>query len=437
VFEELTLDRGLRLGLDSLAFEEPTAVQSAVVPPALAGRDIHATAETGSGKTLAYLLPIAQHILAESDHAQEGTLALILVPTRELARQILKAARQLLKHTRLSVAGITGGADFKYQRALLRKDPEIVVATPGRLLEHCDKRSIALDALQTLVLDEADRMLDMGFRDDVLRIAAACSDTRQTMMLSATHGHGGVQNIAATLLRVPEVVMLKERQQAHSTIEHRLILADSEEHKDRLLVALTTGDEFKRLLVFANKRSTAIRLANLLKEHSVRCAALHGDLRTEQRKQVVAQFHDNKFDVLCASDVAARGLDLKAVDGVINYDMPRSGDDYTHRTGRTGRAGAAGVAITLLVAREWNLMISIQRYLGITFDRQTVPGLKARYSGPKQRKSDGRAAGKKKKPKTKSAKNARPAKRKPARARPGKSGKSNASNDGFAPLKKK
>lgn len=449
MFAEIPFDRSLRLGLDALEFTEPTPVQSAVVPLALQGRDIQVSAETGSGKTFAYLLPLAQRILQESTTQQDGTLALILVPTRELARQVLKQTRQLLTKTNLSAAGITGGADFKYQKAVLRKDPEIVIATPGRWLEHCRKGSVKLDHLQTLVLDEADRMLDLGFRDDVIAIAKHCASNHQTLMLSATLGHGGVKQIAQALLKNPERIELALPRQPHSAIAHQLILADSVAHKDKLLAALLDRSTFRRALVFANKRTTAARLANVLKGESVRCGALHGEMSTEERTHVMQQFHSDKIDVLCASDVAARGLDVKGVDIVINYDMPYSGDDYTHRTGRTGRAGATGVAVTLLVASEWNLMISIQRYLGLSFERKVLAGLKARYNGPKKQKSDGRATGSKKK-KTSPArkkKNAGKAKKKEAAPKKAAASKktaqrnsansTTAKNDGFAPLKKR
>lgn len=443
MFAEIPFDRSLRLGMDGLEFAEPTPVQNAVVPVALTGRDIQVTAETGSGKTLAYLIPLAQKILEREDKQSEGTLALVLVPTRELARQVLKQTRYLLTKTKLTAAGITGGADFKYQKALLRKDPEIVVATPGRWLEHCRKGSVKLDFLQTLVLDEADRMLDLGFREDVITIAQQCSNKRQTLMLSATPGHGGVKQIAHTLLENPERITLVEPRQPHSAIAHRLVLADSVAHKDKLLAALLDRTPFRRALVFANKRTTAARLSKVLRAESVRCGALHGEMSTEERTHVMHQFHGDKIDVLCASDVAARGLDVKGVDIVVNYDIPYSGDDYLHRTGRTGRAGASGIAVSLLVATEWNLMISIQRYLGLEFERQALAGLKAKYDGPKKQKSDGRAAGTKKK-KTKPATTRKKAAGKSAKKPASKYGSSKTkskpkttTNDGFAPLKKR
>ncbi|MFT4615681.1 MAG: ATP-dependent RNA helicase SrmB [Bacteroidia bacterium] len=435
VFEELGLDRRLQLGLDALEFAEPTEVQQAVVPQALQGVDLLVSAETGSGKTLAYLLPLAQRILASNDTTSTGTLALILVPTRELARQILKHARQLIDKTPLNAQAITGGADFKFQKALLRKDPEILIATPGRLLEHCERKSADLSCLQTLILDEADRMLDMGFREEVLKLCAFAHPKRQVQLLSATLSHRGVRNIASDLLHEPITVALGDMRQAHANIFHQRVLADSQEHKDQLLVALLNKGGFQRALVFANKRSTAQRLAGFIAYKGLRAAALHGELTTEERKKVVNQIQDNKIDILCASDVAARGLDVEGIDLVINYDMPHNGKDYLHRTGRTGRAGAKGLAITLVAAMEWNLMISIQRFLNTEFEPRSMPGLKARYAGPKKQKTSGKAAGSKKK------KNKTTDPKAKARARDRKNtGKrrtnSKQANDGFAPPKK-
>ncbi|TDG14829.1 DEAD/DEAH box helicase [Seongchinamella unica] len=436
MLEQIELDRGLRLGLDELGFDTPTDVQLQVIPAALEGHDLRVSAETGSGKTLAYLLPGAQRILAQPIDPQAGALMVILVPTRELARQVLKNCRDLIQKTPLSAQAITGGADFKYQKALLRKNPEIIIATPGRLLEHCEKGSADLSALRTLVLDEADRMLDLGFRDEVLKVAGFCGEQRQVILLSATLKHKGLGGVAREIMDNPRSIAVGEVRQPHSSIHHQRILADSQEHKDKLLVALMEQGGFTRALVFANKRINAQRLAGLLKHHGLRCGCLHGELTTEERKHVLAQLRDSKIDILCASDVAARGLDVKDIDLVVNYDVPHKGDDYLHRTGRTGRAGASGLAISLVSASEWNLMVSIQRYLNLEFEQRALPGLKARYSGPKKTKGSGKAAGSKKK-RSKS-----PADKAKSRARNQKSkGKRGASksvsSDGFAPLMKK
>jgi ATP-dependent RNA helicase SrmB len=440
VFEALSLDRQLRLGIDALELSEATEVQKLAVPAALAGDDLLVSAETGSGKTLAYLIPLSQKILTTPSDKQLGTLAVILVPTRELARQVLKQCRQLLAMSPLKAQAITGGADFKYQKAQLRNDPEIVVATPGRLLEHCQKRSVDFGSLQTLVLDEADRMLDMGFREDVVAIAEFCVADPQVLLLSATLSHRGVGSIAETLLRSPKKIAVGQVRQPHSSITHQLILADSQEHKDKLLSALLQQGGFQRALVFSNKRLTADRLAKLLRYQKLRCACLHGEMSTEERKKVMHQFHDGKVNVVCASDLAARGLDVKDIDLVINFDIPYSGDNYLHRTGRTGRAGAQGLAVSLVNATEWNRMISIERYLALQFERRSLSGLKAKYSGPKKVKSSGKAAGSKKK-KTKStedkSKSRQRNQKNRGKRRTASTDAPTTSNDGFAPLKKK
>jgi len=440
VFEELQLDRHLRLGIDALALDEATEVQKLTVPVALQNKDLLVSAETGSGKTLAYLIPLAQKVLTASATRQTGTLALILVPTRELARQVLKQCRQLLVMSPIQAQAITGGADFKYQKAQLRKDPEIVIATPGRFLEHCQKRSADLGILQTLVLDEADRMLDMGFREDVVKLAMLSATNKQVLLLSATLSHRGVGDIAETLLQSPQHIAVGQVRQPHSSITHQLILADSQEHKNKLLCALVQEGGFHRALVFSNKRTTAVRLSDFLRHEGLRCGCLHGEMSTEERKHVMHQFHEGKVAIVCASDLAARGLDVSGIDLVVNYDIPFSGDNYLHRTGRTGRAGAKGLAISLVSASEWNMMIGIERYLALRFERRTVTGLKAKYSGPKKLKSSGKASGAKKK-KTKPTvdkSKTRTRNQKNVGKRREKSTDGTAVvNDGFTPLTKK
>lgn len=432
-FADYVLDPRLRLGLTELGLSVPTEVQSAVLPLALAGGDLRVSAETGSGKTLAYLLPAAQDILANPASRHEATLAVVLVPTRELARQVVKVARTLLAKSPLQADALTGGADFKYQRAMLRKNPEILVATPGRLLEHCERGSADLSDLRTLILDEADRMLELGFREEVLKLASAASGRKQTLMLSATLGYRGLGALGKDLLSQPETVEASEERRAHRNIFHQRVLADGPEHKDRLLVALLKAGGYKRVLVFANKRITAQRLSGLLSHHDFRAGVLHGELSTEARKAAVARFADTKVDILSASDVAARGLDIPDIDLVINYDVPYSGDDYIHRTGRTGRAGANGLAISLVSAAEWNRMIGIQRYLSLELESRELPGLKARYGGPRKQKSSGKAAGNAKRKKQGAKKKDRLRDRK-AKGRPRRS---ESGNDGFAPLTRK
>jgi ATP-dependent RNA helicase SrmB len=440
LFADLPLDRRLHLGLESMELTQPTEVQQAVIPVALEGGDLMISAETGSGKTLAYLIPIVETLLGESSSPGNGPLALILVPTRELARQVLKQCRKLTIKAPVDVQGITGGADFKYQKALLRKNAAILIATPGRLLEHCEKGSADLSALKILVLDEADRVLDMGFRDDVLRINGFCPGEKQVLMLSATLKQKGLGGIARELLDNPQTITVGRVRDPHSSIFHQMILADNAQHKDKLLIALLQEGGFERALVFSNKRATAQRLAGLLAYNKLRCATLHGEMSTEERKLVMARFGDGKLDIVSASDLAARGLDVKNIDLVVNYELPRKGDDYLHRTGRTGRAGARGTAVSLVSHSEWNLMAAITRYLNLDFEKRTLPGLKAKYNGPKATKSSGKATGsKKKQPATAADKNKSRHRNQKNKGKPRANGggKKNVDNDGFAPLMKK
>jgi ATP-dependent RNA helicase SrmB len=440
VLEQLQLDRRLRLALDDLAFTTATTVQDQAIPAALAGQDLLISAETGSGKTLAYLIPLVQQLLTPDELPAAGPAALVLVPTRELARQVLKQCRALLSKTPLKACGITGGADFRYQQSLLRRNPELVVATPGRLLEHCERGRLDLSQLRWLVLDEADRMLDMGLREDVLKINGCCPPKRQVMMVSATLHQRNLGALSRALLDDPLTVAVGSSRQPHSSIAHQVVLADSREHKDKLLIALLERGGFQRALIFANKRSTAARLAGLVKYHKLPGACLHGEMSTEERRRVINLFSEGGISIVCASDVAARGLDIRDIDLVINYDLPHSGDDYLHRTGRTGRAGTRGTALSLVGAGDWNLMISIQRYLQLDFERCSVAGLKARFNGPKKQKNSGKAAGGKKKKTRRTPQEKRGSRQRNRKNRGKRSpgGDSAApANDGFAPLMKK
>lgn len=436
------LDRRLQLALEEQGLTSPTEVQAAVLPPALAGRDLRISSPTGSGKTLSYLLPVIQFLLTGLPSQSEGPLALVLVPTRELARQVLKEARQLLAKTRLRAEALTGGADFRYQQSLLRRNPELLIGTPGRLVDHLGRGSLPLSQVRILVLDEADRMLEMGFREDVMSLAGACPVQRQTLLLSATLHDSRVTAISEQLQRDPGDIACG----LPVGIVHQRILADSQGHKEQLLQALI-GNSPGRQLVFANKRATAARLAKMLQAAGLRAACLHGELSTEERKAVMQRFNQGSLQVVVASDLAARGLDVEDIQRVIHYDTPFGGDDYLHRAGRTGRAGASGESVLLVDASEWNRMISIQRFMQIEFAPRALPGLKARYAGPKKQRASGKAAGTRKK-KADAGKKASAGKGKgkakagtgkpaPKRARGRLKAAPLAGNDGFAPLMKK
>jgi len=447
LFTELSpanpLNERLIKALEKQGFEQPTPVQEQSIPAALAGKDLLVSAETGSGKTAAFLLPMLNKLLA-SDAPNTGTRALVLVPTRELARQVLKNCEALASFSHLKAGLIIGRENFQIQKALFRKNPEILIATPGRLVEHLDQNTPDFKDLEVLVLDEADRMLDMGFGEDVLKITHACNKERQTLLYSATLNQKGLKPMIEKVLTDPQKLLLNSVRDQHQSIRQQIILADDTGHKERLLLALLTREKYEKALIFTNTRAKADVLGEMLFKSEVRSGVLHGDMEQEHRNRVVERLRTGHINALVASDVAARGLDIKGIDLVINFDMARSGDDYLHRIGRTGRAGETGLAVSLIIDPEWNLMAGIERYLGQKFERRVIEGLVGHYKGPKKLKASGKAAGSKKKKQTKkeAAKKAPKSKtRKRNEQRVGKRRSvktdSQPQNTGFAPLKKK
>lgn len=396
MFSQFELHKFLQQAIDDLGYVEPTPVQEAVIPLALEQADLRISAETGSGKTAAFLLPTLQQLLSRRFDGT-GTRALVLVPTRELAAQVYAHCRELTRHTSLKQVLITGGDNFGLQMKLLEPQPEVVIATPGRLVKLLDQGSADFSHLEVLVLDEADRMLDMGFSDEVMTIVEQCSPNRQTILLSATLGSKGLRGLADAVLTEPELVTLSTVQEKHSTIRHQVVLADDVEHKLKLLSWLLANEDYKRCIVFANSREHADRVGGYLVTNERRVGVLHGEKDQAQRNRVMSLLYAKAFDVLVATDVAARGLDIEGVDLVINFDMPRRGDAYVHRTGRTGRAGHEGLAISLIAPLEWNLMAGIERYLRQQFERRRIKELRGNYTGPKKLKASGKAAGSKKK----------------------------------------
>ncbi len=403
MFPELELHQCLTKALELKGFNEPTEVQSAAVPATLEGKDLLVSAETGSGKTAAFLIPIIQKMLVD-DTPKNGVRAVILTPTRELARQIEKHAKELIKFSRLLAHAITGGDDFKYQRSLFRKNPEIIVATPGRLKEHLEKGSIDFADLEFLVLDEADRMLDMGFTEDVMIIADSCRAERQTLLYSATLDGRKLQHAIPLLLNEPETIALSSPTQANESIVQQIILTDDERHKTLLLLRLLEKGNYRKVIVFTNTKIQTSKLAGWLRYKDIHCGVLHGDMTQDGRNEEMARMRNGKLKVLIATDVAARGLDVKGIDIVINFDMPYSVEDFVHRTGRTARAGASGLAITFVAARDWNMKAKIEREAGIKFEQEILKGIEAKYKGPKKLKSSGKAASTKKRDDDKSKK---------------------------------
>ncbi len=432
MFAQLNLHERLLRALQENDFIEPTPVQQQAIPVILAGRDLRATAQTGSGKTAAFLLPVLHQLLSLEQEAP-ATRVLILVPTRELARQILDEVERFSRYTFLQSGMVIGGEGFKEQAALLRKIPDVLVATPGRLLEHIQAGSMPAGEVRWLILDEADRMLDMGFAEDMQAIIEACGNRQQTLLFSATTGGRALREIAQSVLHNPEHLMLNPVSQLSDTTRQQIITAESPGHKEKLLSWLLSNENYRKAMVFTNTRAMADQLYGRLRARDYRVFVLHGEKDQQERKQALDRFSQGSERVLLATDVAARGLDIEGVDLVINYDMPRSGDEYVHRIGRTGRGGEDGLAISLIEHLDWNLMSSIQRYLKQDFEKRLLPGLKGNYHGPKKVKSSGKAAGTKKK-KT-AGKAARPA-RKPSRS-PAPTRSRLVSDDGHSPLRRR
>ncbi|QVM90058.1 DEAD/DEAH box helicase [Pseudomonas entomophila] len=436
VFSQFALHERLLKAVAELKFVEPTPVQAAAIPLALQGRDLRVTAQTGSGKTAAFVLPLLNRLVDLSGPRVE-IRALILLPTRELAQQTLKQVQLFSQFTYIKSGLVTGGEDFKEQAAMLRKVPDVLIGTPGRLLEQLNAGNLDLSHVKVLILDEADRMLDMGFAEDMERLCKECENREQTLLFSATTGGAALRDIIGKVLKDPEHLMLNSVSQLAEGTRQQIITADHDQHKEQIVQWLLANETYQKAIIFTNTRALADRIYGHLVAKEVKAFVLHGEKDQKDRKLAIDRFKDGGSKVLVATDVAARGLDIDGLDLVINFDMPRSGDEYVHRIGRTGRAGGEGLAISLITHNDWNLMSSIERYLKQQFERRVIKEVKGTYSGPKKVKASGKAAGTKKKKvekKTGADKKAA-AKRKPA-AKP-KAKAPLASADGLAPLKKR
>ena len=443
LFDQFALHERLLKAVAELKFVEPTPVQSAAIPPALEGRDLRVTAQTGSGKTAAFVLPMLNRLIGDAQ-PRVDVRALILLPTRELAQQTLKEVERFAQFTFIKSAMITGGEDFKVQAAILRKVPDILIGTPGRMIEHLNAGTLILKDVELLILDEADRMLDMGFADDVQRLVNECAKRQQTLLFSATSGGAALREMVASVLRDPLHLQLNRVSELNEGTRQQIITAESVEHKEKLVHWLLANETYKKAVIFTNTRVQADRLYGRLVAEGVKVFVLHGEKDQKDRKLAIERLKQGAVKILVATDVAARGLDVEGLDLVINFDMPRSGDEYVHRIGRTGRAGAEGLAISLICHGDWNLMSSVERYLKQNFERRNIKELKAAYQGPKKLKASGKAAGSKKKKedkkkagdkKAKSA--AKPTAKRPKNAKREAPASQVVSADGMAPLKRK
>ena len=397
MFDQLLSHPDLLRAVAAFGFTTPTDVQTQTVPVVLEGHDVFATAQTGSGKTLAWLLPIVQQLLNAAPLRLPR--ALIVLPTRELAQQIADVAKQLTRELPVRIALVTGSEDhFSQQKMLRRGGYDIVIGTPGRLQERLEDGFLVLDHVSYVVLDEADRLLDMGFAHTVTHLARACASPHQTLLFSATEGNLKLRRLSEDVLNTPKRLRITPARHVSEHIRHQLITADSAEQKREQVAWLLQHSEFDKAVVFCNTREHAELLYGRLARQKLPVFILHGECDRRMRTLAVERLRTGKVKALIATDVAARGLDVEGLELVINLDVPRRGDDYLHRVGRTGRADAQGLAITLAMHFEWNLMASIARYLKLgNVERRIIETLPARYQGPEKVKASGKAAGTRKK----------------------------------------
>lgn len=376
MFEQFELDSALLGGIKNAGYVKPTSIQSLALPAAMAGKDVLASAPTGTGKTAAFILPIAQHLLDYPRTKPGFPRVLILSPTRELALQIHEQSEKLTELTKIKSGVITGGVNYGSHKEILTATTDILIATPGRLLEYIENEQFDARDIEILVLDEADRMLDMGFAESINRIVAEARWRKQTMLFSATLEGSNVLKFSKEILNEPEFLESKPSRKEKAKIHQWIHLADNKDHKLALLVNLLKQEEIKRAVVFANKRETVQFLSGKLYAEELPCAWLEGKMPQDKRNNAVERVRNGKVDILLATDVAARGLDIDDISHVINFDMPRKADIYLHRIGRTGRAGNKGTAISLVEAHDMAVISKIERYMNEKLPRRIIEALR-------------------------------------------------------------
>ena len=370
-----------------MGYVDPTPVQLRAIPLILAGRDVIGSAQTGTGKTAAFALPI----LSKLGQHEPRTRALVLEPTRELAAQVETAFRDLARFTELTVAVIYGGVGYGPQLEALKRGVDILVATPGRLLDHMEQGNCKLDAVQFLVLDEADRMLDMGFLPDVRRIVEKCPRERHSSLFSATIPPQ-IETLIQWAMNAPETVEIGARRTPAETVKH-VIYPVAEAQKTTLLLELLNRVNYDSVIVFCRTKQRADQLSHLLKKNNHAVAVLHSNRTQREREQALHGFRDGRFEVLVATDIAARGLDIADVSHVVNYDVPQHPEDYIHRIGRTGRIGASGDAFTIMVAEDAPHVYAIERFISQKIARVRLENFEYQYTALFEQEKPGAPTG--------------------------------------------
>ena len=395
-FDSLGLVPALLSSIERTGFTTPTPVQLSAIPAALAGQDLMVSSQTGSGKTAAFMLPALNRIAKMPANKGRGVQVLVLTPTRELALQVSEATAMYGSNLEdLRIATVVGGMPYGAQLKALSRRVDVLVATPGRLLDHLQARRVDLSTVHTLVLDEADRMLDMGFIDDINTIVDRCPESRQTLLFSATLD-GTVGKLAARMMRDPQTIEMAGQSDRHANITQSLLYADNAGHKLRLLDHLLRDAAMDQAIVFTATKRGADDLAEHLADQGFSAMALHGDMNQRQRSRTLGELQDGRIRILVATDVAARGIDVQAISHAINYDLPMQPEDYVHRIGRTGRAGRDGNAFTLAIHGERHKVRRIEHFIGYTIKSDVIAGLepqvtpRARPEGSSSRGAGGK-----------------------------------------------
>ncbi|CAK7058046.1 MAG: ATP-dependent RNA helicase DeaD [Kerstersia gyiorum] len=389
-FDTLGLSPALLSALTEAGFSAPTSVQAAAIPQALAGHDLMVSAQTGSGKTAAFMLPALERVVGKPTNQGRGVQILVLAPTRELALQVNEATQIYGKNIPgLRTTTAVGGMPYGAQLRALSRRVDVLVATPGRLIDHLKSRRVDLSTVHTLVLDEADRMLDMGFIEDIETIVAATPASRQTLLFSATLD-GSVARLAERMMREPKRIDISGHRDKHQNITQTLLYADDAAHKLRLLDHMLRDTALDQAIIFTATKRGADDLADVLSNDGFSAAALHGDMNQRQRTRTLSMLQRGQLQILVATDVAARGIDVQGISHAFNFDLPMQAEDYVHRIGRTGRAGRDGQAFTLATHSERHKIRRIEHYIGQTLDVGEIPGLEPQRrarpaGGPKGR----------------------------------------------------
>ncbi len=375
-FADFGLAPEIQRALSDQGYVHPTPIQAQAIPIVLQGRDVMGAAQTGTGKTASFSLPIIQLLLPHANTsmspARHAVRALVLTPTRELAIQVAENVKAYAQHTPLRSTVVFGGMDMKPQTEILRRGVEIVIATPGRLLDHVEQKNISLGQVQMLVMDEADRMLDMGFLPDLQRIINLLPKKRQNLMFSATFSPE-IKKLASSFLNDPLTIEVARSNATNTSITQVLYKVD-EEQKRNVVEHLIRARDLKQVLVFSNTKIGASRLARYLEQAGIKASAIHGDKTQQERIAALDAFKNGDIDVLVATDVAARGLDITDLPCVINYDLPYNAEDYVHRIGRTGRAGATGDALSVYSDKDERLLADIEKLIKQTITRGELTG---------------------------------------------------------------